>query len=255
MKHFRLLLVLSIVWAAAVPAPSQDEEKIKKLFEDAIKAMGGEAFTTVTDIVSEGNYFGFSREGDQTPLIKYNDYTKLPDMSRFELGNKKKVRDITVFNLGKNEGWILEGQKETREATPDEMKDFKNSVKHSLDNIFRFRYKDPSNKLFYMGPGEGAEVQFELVKLLDPENDEVTVYFDRASKLPAKVESRAINKRGIKIREVQEYSQWHVVQGINTPLRVDTFANGSKASGLYAVKITYNNNLADSFFSKPEPVK
>jgi len=29
-------------------------------------------------------------------------------------------------------------------------------------------YKDPENKLFYLGPGEGSEVTFELVKLLDP---------------------------------------------------------------------------------------
>jgi hypothetical protein len=135
------------------------------------------------------------------------------------------------------------------------MKEFKNAVKHSLDTIFRFRYKDPDNKLFYLGPGDGAEVQYELVKILDPENDEVTVYFDRASKLPVKIESRPINRRGIKVREVQEYSQWHVVQGVNTPLRVDTYINGAKSSGQYAVKITYNNALPDSFFSKPEPPK
>jgi hypothetical protein len=255
MKHLRCFLALGCFLVVTLPARAQDEDRIKKLFQDAIKALGGEAFTNVTDMVSEGNYFGFNREGDQTGLIKYNDYTKLPDKSRFEIGNKKKMRDVTVFNLEKNEGWIQEGQKETRAATAQEMKDFRNSVKHSLDTIFRYRYKDPENKLFYLGPGEGDEVRFEMVKILDPENDEVTVYFDRASKLPAKIESRTINKRGIRVREVQEYSQWHVVQGVNTPLRLDVYANGVKSSGQYAVKVTFNNSLPDSLFSKPEPQK
>jgi hypothetical protein len=163
---------------------------------------------------------------------------------------------VQVFNLEKNEAWILEGQKPTREATPDEMKDFRDLVKHKLDNIFRLRWKDPANKLFYMGPGEGPEVRLEVVKLLDPENDEISIYFDRASKLPAKIEYHGVDaKRGINLRTVKEFSQWHVIDGVNTPMRVDTYRNGKKASQLYALKVTYNNNLQDSFFSKPEPPK
>ncbi len=85
---------------------AQDEEKIQKLFREAIEAMGGEAYVKVTDTVSEGSYFLFNRDGDSSGLIKFNDYTKFPDKSRNELGNKKKERDVTVFNLEKNQGWI-----------------------------------------------------------------------------------------------------------------------------------------------------
>jgi hypothetical protein len=254
-KMNRLVLILSLVLVFGATARSQDEEKIQRLFQDAIQAMGGEAYLNVTDIASEGNVFYFSRDGGSSGLIKFNDYTKFPDKSRFELGNKKKLRDVTVFNLEKNEGWILEGQKETRAATPEEMKSFKDAVKHSLDTILHFRYKDPANRLFYLGPGDGADVRLEAVKLLDPENDEVTIYFDRASKLPAKTEYRTINKRGILLREVEEYNQWLVTQGINTPLRTDHYLNGLKSSQQFIVKITYNNNLPDSFFVKPEPPK
>jgi len=234
---------------------AQDDGKIQKLFQDAIQALGGETYLKVTDMVSEGNYFAFNREGDHSGLIKYNDYTKLPDKSRFELGNRKKERDITVFDLEKSEGWILEGQKETRAATPDEMKEFRNAVKHSIDNILRTRWKDPDNKLFYLGPGEGAEVRLEMVRLLDPENDEVTIYFDRISKLPAKVEYRSVDRRGVHLRHVQEFTQWHDIQGVNTPLRVDEFVNARQSAQMFIVKITYNNNLSDSVFSKPEPPK
>ena len=150
--------LLPICFLAIVFAPfarGQDEEKIKQLFEDAIQAMGGEAYLSVTDMVSNGQTFGFDREGRSSIPIKFTDYTKLPDKSRFELGNKKKDRDITIFNLSTNEGWIRERGKEVREATKEEMDSFEKLAKHSLDIIFRVRYKDPDNKMFYLGPGEG----------------------------------------------------------------------------------------------------
>jgi len=255
MRKLGLILAFALILTVHPAAKAQDEEKIRKLFEDAIQAMGGAQYLKVTDIVAEGNLFYFNRQGDSSGLIKFNDWTKLPDKDRNEIGNRKKERDVIVFNLEKNEAWILEGQKPTRDATPEELKDFRNSVKHSIDNIFRTRWKDPTNKVFYLGPGEGSDVRFETVKLLDPENDEVLIYFDRATKLPAKIEYKSMDKRGINLKVVDEFSQWHVIDGINTPMRIDTTRNGFKFSQVYATKITYNNNLPDSFFSKPEPPK
>jgi hypothetical protein len=251
----KLFLALGIAIALAPLARSQDEETVRNIFQNAIQAMGGDAFLKVTDMASEGNYFVFDREGNSSGIIKFSDYTKLPDKSRFELGNRKKELDITVFNLGNNEGWILEGQKETREATPEEMRDFKGAVKHSIDTIFRFRYRDPENKLFYLGPGEDRDVTLEMVKIVDPENDEVIIYFDRISKLPAKTEYWSMNKRGIRQRNVQEFSQWHSIQGVNTPLRTDGYVNQRRSFQSFILKITYNNNIQDGLFSKPIPPK
>ncbi len=253
MKKFLLTFWIALIFAPL--SRSQDEETIKKLFQDAIQAMGGDTYLSVTDMVSEGQYFVFDRGGASSLPIKYYDYTKFPDKSRYEEGNKKKERDITVFNLGTHEGWIVEGQKGVREARPEEMEDFKSAVKHSLDMICRFRYKDPENRLFYLGPGEGPDMTLELVKIVDPVNDEVIVYFDRISKLPARIEYRSQDRKGVRLRNVEQYSQWHMMQGVNTPLRTDIFVNGRRLSQRFTLKMTYNNSLPDSFFSKPIPPK
>ena len=171
MRIKQSLMLLGIAFAFASHARSQDEEIIKKLFQDAIQTMGGDAFLNVKDMSSEGQYFAFSNQGESSGLIKFADYTKLPDKSRHESGNRKNDLEITVFNLEKNEGWVYVPAKGAQEAKPEEMKGFRNVVKHSLDTIFRYRYKDPENKLFYLGPGEGTEVTLELVKIVDPEND------------------------------------------------------------------------------------
>ena len=227
------------------------EEKIRTLFEDAIAAMGGDAYTDVRDIVSEGQYFIFNSRGESSGLIKFADYTKLPDKSRFELGNRKSELEITIFNLEKNEGWIIEGELEAKDATENDIKSFRAAVDHSIENILRFRWKEPQNKLFYLGAGDGADVTRDVVRLISPENDEVIVYFDRISKLPAKIETQRINERGVRVRVTDEFSQWHKIQGVLTPMRIDSFTNGRRSSQQFILKLSYNTDLRDDFFSKP----
>jgi hypothetical protein len=253
MKNLIWICFIIIVFAPSIQG--QEENPARKLFEDAIEAMGGSAFLNVTDMVSEGNYFVFDRFGASSPLIKFTDYTRLPGKSRFELGNKKKELEITIFNLEKNEGWILEGQKEAKAATPDEMRDFRNTVKHSLDIIFRIRYKDPDNSLFYFGPGEGKDLTLEKVKLIDSDNDEVTVYFDRLSKLPMKIEYKSVDQKGTRQRVVQEFSQWHWIKDVRTSLRTDGYINGRQSFQSHILTIKYNNDLPDTLFEKPVPPK
>jgi len=254
MKHTLLaFLIFCLTLHLAHGQEETAEEKIRILFEDAISAMGGDAFINVSDMNSVGQYFMFNNRGDSSGLIKFTDYTKLPDKSRFEMGNKKNEMEITIFDLAKNEGWIIEGQREPRSASEDEMKSFLASANHSLDNIFRFRWKDPQNKLFYLGPGEGADITRDIVRLIDPENDEVIIYFDRVSKLPARIETQRINERGVRVRVADEYSQWHKIQGILTPMRIDSYTNGRRSSQQFLLKLSYNINLRDDFFSKPEP--
>ncbi len=254
MRKLALFFALALLLGSRPFVRGQDEERITKLFKDAIQALGGEVYLKVVDIASEGNYFPIDRFGNTLGLARFNDYTRLPDKSRFELGSRRLERDVSVFDLQKNEGWILQGQKPTRDATPEELADFKKAVKHNIEAIFRFRYQDPNNKLFYLGPSEN-NVQQEMVRLIDPENDEVTIYFDRMSRLPAKLEYQSVDKRGVRLRVVQEFSQWHMIQGINTTMRIDTYENGRQVSQQFVEKIAYNGNLPDSTFAKPVPPK
>ena len=251
-QTFLAILIICLILPVARGQEETAEEKIRILFNDAIAAMGGDAFVNVSDMNSEGQYFMFNNRGESSGLIKFTDYTKLPDKSRFELGNRKNDLEITIFDLAKNEGWIIEGQIEPRAATEDEMKSFWSAANHSLDNIFRFRWKDPQNKLFYLGPGEGTDITRDMVRLIDPENDEVVIYFDRVSKLPVKIETQQINERGVRVRVSDEYSQWHNIQGVLTPMRIDGFTNGRRSSQQFLLKLSYNNNLQDDFFTKPE---
>ena len=238
---------------ASVHGQETNEEKIQTIFEEAIATLGGDAYMNVRNIVSEGQYFMFNSRGESSGLIKYVDYTKLPDKSHFELGNKKNEMEITIFDLEKNEGWIIEGERDVKEATENDIKSFWAAANHSIENILRFRWKDPQNKLFYLGAGDGTDVTRDVVKLINSENDEVIVYFDRVSKLPVKVESQRVNERGVRVRVTDEYSQWHKIQDVLTPMRIDSYTNNRRSSQQFILKLSYNDNIRDDLFTKPTP--
>jgi len=52
----RMSLMVCLLAMLPQPAPAQ-EERIQKLFQDAIEAMGGATYLDVKDIVSEGTIF------------------------------------------------------------------------------------------------------------------------------------------------------------------------------------------------------
>ena len=81
----KLALFLVIVLSSVPIAQSQDEEKIQALFRNAIEAMGGDAYLKAVNMVTEGQRFYFNISGESSGLIKFVDYTKFPDKSRFEL--------------------------------------------------------------------------------------------------------------------------------------------------------------------------
>ncbi|HSW39056.1 MAG TPA: hypothetical protein VLL97_06145, partial [Acidobacteriota bacterium] len=203
------------------------------------------------DMVAEGHYFLFDEEGRSSGMIRFIDYVRLPDKARFESGNREKDRNIVVVDLDNNHGWIRDGRKETREATSEEMREYRNSADRSLYNIFQFRREDPQNRFFYLGAGAGHEASREMVKIISPENVEVTVHFDRVSRLPVKIESLETNHKGIRQRLVDEYSQWRSMQGAHVPMRIDQYINGRRASQQFIMKIEYNRGLQDQLFGRP----
>jgi hypothetical protein len=75
------------------------------------------------------------------------------------------------------------------------------------------------------------------------------------SKLPAKVRYRIVDKDGVSHRIEDEFSQWHNIQGVRTPLRMDSTLDGRQSQQTFVFTVTYNNGLPDTFFSKPVPPK
>lgn len=252
------LLSLSISMALATDAlgaQTAPQNKARVAIEQAIEAMGGQAFSKVRDIQTEGRYFPF-KDGRSLGLVRYLDYTRIPDRSRFQLGLGKNAQ-IFVHNLELGKGWIQEGKDEIQEISETELKEFRRNIKHTLELVFRTRYKDPEVKLFYFGPEElsGGGEAMEAVELLDAENVSTLVYLDRTTHLPVRLEYTTLNKMGVKLKEEVEYSNWQVVEGVKVPFNVQMTVDNQTSSQTFIEKITFSAPIPESFFQKPVPKK
>jgi hypothetical protein len=252
-KSMLILMIFSLVLAGTAikgqEASQQSKDKVKLLVDNAIQALGGDAYLGIKDYSALGRYYVI--EEDRQGWTEFVDQTKYPSKARQESG-KKSDKETAIFDLEAGKGWILYGDFEVKPATREQIEKFKKSLNHNLDYILHCRLREKGLTLHYFGSDliEGRKA-VEVVEIIDAENDTVRIAFDVSSGLPFRVEYQEIGKFGRKLRIAEEYSNWHVVKGVNTPMRTDRFTNEQPSAQIFITKIDYNVGLQDSLFSEP----
>ncbi len=57
---------------------------------------------------------------------------------------------------------------------------------------------------------------------------------------------------GIGHKEEIEFSNWHTIDGVHTPLRIDRYVDGKIASQRFLEKISFNVTIPPDHFLEPE---
>src|SRR3984957_16761655 len=84
--------------------PEQSEAKAKQVLQQAINALGGDAYLNVQDVTCTGRMTSFDHSGDLSGLQDFISYSKPPDKTRQENTPKRNI--INVFSGDK--GWELD---------------------------------------------------------------------------------------------------------------------------------------------------
>ena len=245
-----MILAFVLLCSVTVLAEESGESKSRKVIEAAIEAMGGDAYRKVNSTHSYGRYFRF-RKG-QKRFSRYNDWTVFkPVKWRFQQG-KGKNQFVMIYNLEEGKGWTLEGKETIEEIPEDSIEQFRRSVKEELDMILRYRLDEEGMNFYYYGPDDIAgQGKYEAVEFLDLTNKSVVVFFDRQSHLPAKVETHSTDQVGVRHKEELELSNWHLIEGINTPLRFDSYVDGEVSWQRFVEGITFDPEVPPGYFLEP----
>jgi hypothetical protein len=229
-----------------------NNSKAKEAIAAAVEAMGGERYSAVKTIQTTGRYFVFKNSRTRG-FAQYRDYTVLdPVKWRFELGPPKR-HDVTIYNLELGQGWKYDGRETIEPASEQEIDDFRRAAKLDVDLLLRQRVDEEGVSLFYYGPGDIAGTgEFEAVEFLDSKNDSAVVFFDRRTRLPTKVETQVVDRLGIRRKQEVEYFNWHVIEGVRFPLRVDVTVDGELSQQRHIEKVSFNQTLPDAFFLEPK---
>ena len=226
--------------------PEQSAAKAKQIIDQAIDALGGDAYLNVRDVTCTGRLGQFDHSGELTGFGQFIDFTEPPFKDRQE--NLPKRNIVEVYNGDK--GWDLD-RGGVSDAPQAELIEFQSNNLKDLDNILRHRIHEPGMVLRYGGPDVVDLKQVDWVELVDSDNRTIRIAFASATHLPVRktVESRD-PKFQMKTLEIEYYSNYHPIDGIQTPFQVTRERNQMKIFQVFFDKCDYNTNISDSLFTK-----
>lgn len=230
--------------AQNVPEAQENASKAKALLDQAIQALGGDAYLKLTDMTQQGRTYGFHRGDPTSAGVLFWRFVRFPDKERIEL---TKQRDVAYVYNG------LRGYEVTFKGTASLdakiLADYLRRRDHSLDVVLRQWIKEPGVALFYEGAAVAADKPAEQVSILTAKNDSVTLYFDSNTHLPIKKSYTWRDPAdNLPNKEEEIYDAYRPTQGIMTPYSLTRFYNGEMSNQRFVNAVTYNNNLNDSMF-------
>jgi hypothetical protein len=263
MKQFLFVLLLASFAAAQAPAPSaqsipveqENARKAKNLLDQAIQALGGQAYLSIQDVSQEGRTYSFFHGEPNSFGLLFWRFYKFPDKDRIELTKK---RDVTyVYNGDRGSEITFKGP---HPQDPKDLADYLRRRQYSLDWVLRKWLTEPGAAFFYEGPTVADQKSVEQVTIMNARNQGVTLFVDASTRLPVK-KSFSWRDPTDKERNVEEeiYDAYRSVQGVMTPFSITRFYNGEMSNQRFLNSVTYNKGLDDSLFivaaasSLPQP--
>ena len=271
MRPLSLILLLSVLTWAQAPAShppanlndSDNARKARTLLDQALQALGGEAYLNYRNKVEEGRYYPLYHGRTNTSGLGYNYYVEYPDKDRFEvldtkaihvipgaidIGGLKSKKSVIILIHNGLKGYEI-SYKGTAAQDKEELANYLRRRPHSLEWIFRTWMKDPKVALFYEGVTNVDAKPADQVSLLNSQNDSVTLYLDQNTHLPLKT-SYSWRDPTDKQRNTEDeiYDNYKPVEGITTPHAITRLFNGEMSQQRFINTVRYNLTLPDTMF-------
>ena len=255
-RAFLAIMVLAGAGLATPPAavaqdsqflmPEQSAAKAKEILQQAVEALGGNAYLNVHDVTCTGRIGTFDHSGELTGFGKFIDFAEPPFKERQE--NLPKRNIIEIYDGDK--GWTLD-RGGVSDAPKADLADFQETVQRDIDNILRHRIHEPDMVFRYAGRDIVDLRPVDWVELVDGANRTIRIAFSTSSHLPVRksVEARDPALR-MTLKEVEYYSNYHPIAGIQTALQITREKNGTKVFQVFFDKCEYNTALSDSLFTR-----
>lgn len=255
----RFVLALCAV-AAVLGAPAEtDQQRGKRIVDEAIAALGGEKFLGMTDRVESGRAYSFYRE-QLTGLARAKIYTRYRPVP----GGKLEVEERQAF--GKNEEQIIlflpDGEayelsfRGARPLAADRTARYYETTFRNVFYILHTRLHEAGMTFESKGSDVIDNMPVEIVDIIDSQNRVTTVYFHSSTKLPVRqVFYRRDPETRDRDEEVTLFSKYRDVDGVQWPFAIQRERNKEKIFELYSDAVTINQGLNDRLFTLPAGVK
>jgi hypothetical protein len=229
---------------SATNAEDEDTHKAKAAVNEAIRALGGDAYLNIHDIEQQGRAWGF-HHGQSTGGDVFWSFYEFPDKERVEY---TKERDVARVFIG-DKGYEIT----YRGVHPVEEKDmveYLRQRRYALDTILRKWVNDPTVMFLYEGNAIAAQHPSIQVTLINSKDEAVTLDFDAQTHLPVRkaFEWRDPVDRQKNLEE-EVYDNYRQVSGVMVPYNVTRLFNGDMSRQRFLFSVTINQPLDEAMFN------
>jgi hypothetical protein len=269
MKYaFTVLLLTTLVFAQSAPTPSSDsaapsqdtssqatssqaiptdQESVRKaraILDQAIQALGGQAYLNVQDMTQEGRSYSFHHGEPNSLGTLFWRFRKFPDKDRIEVTKKRDVIELYTGDKGYEVTY-----RGVRDLDNKDMDPYLRRRHFALDAVLRQWLNEPGVALFYEGKTVAAQKQADRVTVMNAKNEAVTLYLDSSTHLPVK-KSFTWRDPVDKQRNVEEeiFDNYRMAQNVMTPYDTTRLFNGEMAAQFFLTSASFNQGLSDSLF-------
>jgi len=233
-------------WPTAQFASSKDPSvhKAYEVLNQMLTALGGDAWLNVQTQTTEGRAYSFYHGQPNSLGVLYWRFWQWPDKDRLEISKQRDVVELLVGNQGYEITY-----KGTATQDPKELEQSLRRRAHSLEWVVRKWLPGQGTMILYSGTAMVERNLADQVTVLNAENDSVTISVDSISRLPVKV---SYNWRDPVDRQFDDgatvYSNYKLVQGIQTPYSVVQYRNGEMSGQRFITSASYNAPLSPTLF-------
>ena len=238
--------------AAPVKAPAQtadadankNAEQARAALNQMVQALGGELWLNIQNVETDGHIAAFFQGSPDLGTAQFFDYHQWPDHDRIEVS---KHRDDVLFYIGQ-QGWEVTYR--GKKALPkDQMDDFLRRRDHSIETVVKVWMKDPRTILIYGGPHLVETHLGVQVSLISAQNEGITIVMDADTHLPLSDEFQWRDPvYHDKDDEIEEYADYHVINGFPTAFSITRIKNGEMVQQRYVDRVRYNQSLPADFW-------
>jgi hypothetical protein len=209
-----------------------------------LKALGGDAWLNQKNVVREGHIAAFYHGTPDPGTTLFWDFHVWPDHDRMEY---TKHRDVVQFYEGRK--GIEVTYRGAKPLPKDQVDDFLRRRDHSVETALKVWLKDPKTILLYDGQRMAERHMADQVTLISAENEAITIQMDVQTHLPL---MRSFQWRDPvykdKNTDVEEYADYHDVEGFPTAYSITRIQNGDTVRQYYIDKVHYNQELPANFW-------
>jgi hypothetical protein len=263
-----MLIVGGRGWAqaSAIPSAQGDEtvagsDKGRKLLEQMVEALGGPLWLNREDMVLQGRLATFYKGQPHEGAPGFEEYYRFKPfaervilVSHFGVFIATDHKDMAeVFTADAGYEVTYRGKK----ALPvKDVQDYQRRRAHSLETVVHDWLKQPGVLVTYEGAGMVERRYAEQVSVLTTSNDAVTLNLDATTHLPLSLSFQWRDPVYKDLNtDVQEFDDYHVVQGIATAYSITQLHNGDMTGQRFLTKVAYNSKLAGDLFDPDRPLE